>query len=136
MGIKMNAQLDPNSKYIKLVKEMCYLTIERSKSIIRRFDLTYPLSKNYYKEKQIVKILQRYTDKVIDLRRKELKKENSEIEADDLGRKKKMAFLDILLKATLDGQPLSNETVRDEVNTFMFAVRKTFFKTDYSLISV
>lgn len=36
---------------------------------------------------------------------------------------KKMALLDILLKSSVDGQPLSNEDIREEVDTFMFGVR-------------
>ena len=36
------------------------------------------------------------------------------------GVKKKMALLDVLLKSTVNGQPLSNEDIREEVDTFMF----------------
>lgn len=40
----------------------------------------------------------------------------------DLNRSKKMVFLDVLLQATVDGKPLSNEEIIEEANTFMFAV--------------
>lgn len=37
-----------------------------------------------------------------------------------MGQKKRMAFLDVLLQATVDGKPLSNNDIREEVETFMF----------------
>lgn len=37
----------------------------------------------------------------------------------------KPALLDILLQSTIDGEPLSNETIRDEMNTFMLAGHET-----------
>lgn len=37
-----------------------------------------------------------------------------------MGLKKRMTFLDVLLQSTIDGQPLSNEDIREEVDTFTF----------------
>lgn len=37
----------------------------------------------------------------------------------------KPALLDILLRSTIDGEPLSNEMIRDEINTFMLAGHET-----------
>lgn len=47
---------------------------------------------------------------------------------DELGirKNKSRALLDILLQSTIDGKPLSDEDIRDEVNTFMFGVRNLF----------
>lgn len=38
----------------------------------------------------------------------------------EVGSKKRMALLDVLLQSTVAGSPLSNEDIREEVDTFMF----------------
>lgn len=39
------------------------------------------------------------------------------------GRKKRLSFLDMLLEASEDGKIISDRELREEVNTFMFAVK-------------
>lgn len=42
---------------------------------------------------------------------------------DSFGTKKRLAFLDLMLQArNMDGTPLTNEQISDEVSTFTFAV--------------
>lgn len=52
-------------------------------------------------------------------------KENNEIstcDVNDVNAKKRQAFLDLLLDGNENDNQLSDEEIRDEVNTFMFAV--------------
>ena len=76
------------------------------------------------REKEVLKILHDFTDNVIVARREELSRiitdDNSQTNEDDIGSKKKMALLDVLLQSTINGQPLSNMDIREEVDTFVF----------------
>lgn len=62
------------------------------------------------------------------LTRQAEKGENNEIstnDASDVGMKKRQAFLDLLLDGNEnENQLLTDDEIRDEVNTFMFAVRR------------
>lgn len=123
MGVSINAQDFKDSEYVNSVKDMCRIIVERSFSPIEMFDISYKFTKNYQTEKKVLKILHNNTNSVINQRREQLKKKNEAMEKeDDFGVKKKMAFLDMLLQATVDGRPLTNEDVREEVDTFMFEV--------------
>lgn len=80
------------------------------------------------KQHKVIQTLHNFTEKVIKTRRDELAQSlqngNEELDVNnELGkRSKKMALLDILLKSSVDGVPLSNEAIREEVDTFMFGV--------------
>lgn len=42
------------------------------------------------------------------------------VDDDGMGIRKKQALLDVLLQSTIDGKALTNEDIREEVDTFMF----------------
>lgn len=128
MGVSVNAQKDANSAYVQNVKLMCKISLVRTISVIKRFDITYPLTLDYYREKRALKQLHGVTNSVIDARRSTIN-DDIKTEVDELGRKKRLAFLDILLRSTTtDGQPLTREDIREEVDTFMFEVSRIIGK--------
>lgn len=92
-----------------------------------REDFIFKFSKLARKQNKALKILHSFTDKVIMDRRNELLKNNTNMPTDqvvdDIGCKNKYAFLDILLKSTINGKPLTNLEIREEVDTFMFEVK-------------
>lgn len=80
---------------------------------------------NAYEQRKIVRELHEFTDNVITNRRKQLQSEqtldiNRNVEG--VYTKQKMTFLDLLLNVTIDGKPLSDVDIREEVDTFMFEV--------------
>lgn len=99
--------------------------------MIRSFDETkrnkflFQFTDMFKREQHCIKILHEFTDRVIQKRREELLNINQVNEADDVGKKKKKALLDILLSSSIDGQPLSNLDIREEVDTFAFAGHDT-----------
>ncbi|XP_050086156.1 cytochrome P450 4d10-like [Anopheles aquasalis] len=125
MGTKVDAQLHSTSTYVLAVKEISNLIQLRFYDFLIRYNFFFRLSSNSRKQKKVLKILHNYTDSVISDRRKQLANASntggSEKPNDhDLGIKRKMAFLDMLLQSTVDGRPLTDLEIREEVDTFMF----------------
>lgn len=80
----------------------------------------------YQREKVVTKKLKDFTLTVINSRRKYWKElgnsEKLQSSVDDFGVKKKTAFLDLLLQSKIDGVLLDDASIREEVDTFMFAI--------------
>lgn len=128
MGTSVNALENSESKYVKSVKTQCKIIMERSFSAIKSFDVLFKLTSDYQTQKRCIKVLHDYTNFVIKKRRQELldtnkvEKDDTKADGDYVGVKKRMTFLDLLLQSQIDGQALSDETIREEVDTFMFEV--------------
>ncbi|XP_063823562.1 cytochrome P450 4d2-like [Ostrinia nubilalis] len=122
MGVSVNAQEDSESEFVKAVEVMSRIASMRMRNPFVAPDVVFNLLPYKADQDKALDILHSQTRKVINARREELK--NSEITdlgADaEIGLKNKHAFLDLLLLAEVDGKKLSDEHIREEVDTFMF----------------
>ncbi|XP_017784596.1 PREDICTED: cytochrome P450 4c3-like [Nicrophorus vespilloides] len=125
MGTNVNAQLNAESAYVKSVRTMGEIVARRSFNIFTQNDFLYFFTKDYRTEKKLVAIIHEYTNSVIAQRKKVLESQNIDTKVNELGRKRRLAFLDLMLQSSVDGQILTDEEIRDEVNTFMFAGHDT-----------
>lgn len=129
MGISINAQLEEHSEYATCVSNMGRIIQTRGFNPFLHYDSIYKHSNLYKEEQKCLQVLHGRTDSVIQMRRENILQEGSKkqktAETDELGRKKKVPFLDMLLQASIDGRPLTNTEIRDEVSTFMFGGHDT-----------
>lgn len=124
MGTSVNAQNNSDSEYVKCVNTLAEITIKRTFSPILRNDSLYVFSGTYREEMRALKVVHGYTRSVIATRKKEFfnNEELRQETTDSFGRKKKKAFLDVLLDYSVKDPEFSEEDIRQEVDTFMFEV--------------
>ncbi|XP_055844053.1 probable cytochrome P450 4s3 isoform X2 [Episyrphus balteatus] len=126
MGIQKNAQLESTSEYVTAVQNMCRISHRQSYSPWKRFDFLFRLTNDYKERQHALDILHGETKRVIEMRKRALKDPNTSTDVhdvennDEIGIKKRLAFLDILLLAQADGADLTDDEIREEVDTFMF----------------
>ncbi|XP_037819762.1 cytochrome P450 4d8 [Lucilia sericata] len=127
MGTKINAQTDSTMQYTSAVNEMTklmawrFMRLPLNNEVI--FTILHPFKK--LRQTKLIQILHKFTANIIEERRLTLKKSLQDSaqhkESDqEIGSKQRMALLDVLLQSTIDGKPLSDEDIREEVDTFMF----------------
>ncbi|XP_068142442.1 cytochrome P450 4d8 isoform X1 [Drosophila tropicalis] len=127
MGTKVDAQKNEGTPYANAVNECTALLSWRFISVYLQneflFTLTHPHLK--WRQMRMIRTMHEYTINVIKQRREALEehlknKSPEQVNDDDVGTKRRMALLDVLLQSTIDGRPLSNDEIREEVDTFMF----------------
>ncbi|KRT83866.1 cytochrome P450 [Oryctes borbonicus] len=124
MGTSVNAQKDRYSEYANCITALLDIFFIRCFSPIHSNDLLYIFSRTYRKEKYALKIVHDYTKSVISKRKQEFFSNfaNDKENVNSMGRKKKRAFLDLLLEHSMHDPEFTDEHIREEVDTFMFEV--------------
>lgn len=113
MGQNVNAQNDQTSDYVRAVARISELVTFRFFDPREWSDLIYYKTKKGQDFKRCLKILHDFTTKVILER-------DADLDDIDLMSKKRIAFLDLLLKAKRDNPTITFDDIREEVDTFMF----------------
>lgn len=123
MGTEVHAQDSVDSEYVRAVYEISSLIMERA--IRPWFWPAAIFAWSHYgrRHKACLDTLHGFTRRVIGERKRERagQETRSENTEDELGRKRRVAFLDLLLEASENSTtPLTDEEIREEVDTFMF----------------
>ncbi|KAJ1161111.1 hypothetical protein NDU88_001599 [Pleurodeles waltl] len=114
-----NCQEKP-SDYIASIYELSSLVVEREHYLLHHLDFIYYLSASGRRFRRACRIVHQFTDSVVQERRKALSEQGAEGFLRSKHGKPK-DFIDILLLSKdEDGTRLSDEEIRDEVDTFMF----------------
>ncbi|XP_073962911.1 cytochrome P450 4d2-like isoform X3 [Choristoneura fumiferana] len=122
MGVSFEAQKDRESKYVKAIDEASQIMATRMRNIFLNSDVLFALTPYKRLQDKALAVLHNHTKDVIEMRRQQLKNTsaNKLNQNSEIGMKNKHAFLDLLLLAEVEGHGLDIESIRDEVETFMF----------------
>nr|AHL88989.1 cytochrome p450 4V23 [Brachionus koreanus] len=113
MGQNVNAQHDKTSEYVQAVARISELVTFRLYNPLQWSDFIYRITPKGKDFKRCLKVLHNFTKKIIVER-------DNDLEDGDLFSQKRVAFLDLLLKAKRKDQLITFDDIREEVDTFMF----------------
>ncbi|KAL6449002.1 hypothetical protein ACFW04_000609 [Cataglyphis niger] len=123
MGYKINAQRNSKNEYVEAVDKIASIVQMRFTNVWISSDLIFKLTKTGKEHDHALSILHNFVDEVIVKRKAEwkLKHDGNFNEPTN----KKQALLDLLLEMSQNGTILSDEDIREEVHTFMYAGHDT-----------
>ncbi|CAK1604011.1 unnamed protein product [Parnassius mnemosyne] len=134
MGIKINAQENPNAPFLRSMQSVLNLATERIFHLWLQPDWLYKFFPQYSKHKKSLKVMHDFTDEVIHNKREELKKKRRDqpemVRDFDLGNYKGQTFLDLLINLSGGEKGYSDKELREEVLTLTIA------GTDTSAVTV
>jgi len=136
MGWELNSQMDENSEYVSAAKKWAELMVFRGPRPWLHSDFIYNFLGYGKIEKQALKIMHGQSEAAIRRRKlaySQMKKEeknsvdpNNNAEIPGMKTKKRRAFLDLMLEEmAASNVVMTDEDLREEVDTFMFAGHDT-----------
>jgi len=122
MGTEVKAQQETESTYVTAVRELSLLIYSRINKPWLRNPVIDFITGGAIKENSALGRLNTLTDRVIGEKRATLEEENDMDEDQKLGIKRRVAFLELLLKMQMKEKRIfkTDADIREEVNTFMF----------------
>eukprot|EP00095_Tigriopus_kingsejongensis_P006181 maker-scaffold191_size271209-snap-gene-1.29 protein:Tk06181 transcript:maker-scaffold191_size271209-snap-gene-1.29-mRNA-1 annotation:"hypothetical protein DAPPUDRAFT_192258" len=128
MGRNINAQGNSNSPYVQSLFKASDIIFHRQTAPWMWNDILFHLHPFGWQFRSALKVLHDFTDKVITDRKALFKAEKQkaqssapkDLEDDLMGKKKRLAFLDLLIEVSDEGKILTDRDIREEVDTFMF----------------
>ncbi|XP_043488236.1 cytochrome P450 4C1-like [Polistes fuscatus] len=129
MGVNINMQEDTENEYGKAVHRFTELLMYRIFRPWLAWDWVFALTKVGKEYYAAINVMHTFTRNVIKKKKisRELKHFDEEVQAfDEIGKPKRKAFLDLLLDAReKNGNPMTDEELREQVDTVMFAGHDT-----------
>ncbi|KAI5196281.1 Cytochrome P450 4F3 [Manis pentadactyla] len=120
-----NCQEKP-SEYIAAILELSALVSKRHQQIFLHTDFLYYLTPDGQRFRRACRLVHNFTDAVIQERRRTLPSEGIDEFLQAKAKAKTLDFIDVLLLSKdEDGKELSDEDIRAEADTFMFAGHDT-----------
>ncbi|XP_062995269.1 cytochrome P450 4B1-like [Elgaria multicarinata webbii] len=117
-SFQSNCQLNRNNSYVKTISDLTFLVYQRLKTPLYHNDWIYWFSSQGHQFRKACRLAHLHTDRVIQERQEVLKNEE---ELEKIQKKRRLDFLDIVLCARDEkGNPMSQEDLRAEVDTFLF----------------
>ena len=130
MGKSVNAQEDSDSDYVRAVYGAGDIVFKRQISPWLWPDWLFCLTPSGVRFRSLLATLHGFTERVIKEKQEEHRVKKDVLMGnnndDNLGIKKKLAFLDLLIDVSEDGKVLTDEDIREEVDTFMFEGTENF----------
>lgn len=125
MGIQVDAMSKKENSYVDALYGICREASNRMTKGLLRYDFIFYNTSYGKRFLEYLAVLHGTTNRVIN-ERKAIRKAGNSDKGDDVedefGRKKRKAFLDLLIDVSQDGTVLTHEQIREEVDTFMFEV--------------
>lgn len=126
MGYEMKEQ---DFEYLNAVRDLSYQVANSFLSPWHRIKFIFNLTPSKRAQDKCANIMRKFTTKIINERRETLKKTGKEnlenLDDVDVGLKRRMCLLDVLLQSTVENKPLSISDIQEEVDTFTFAGHDT-----------
>ncbi|XP_058811489.1 cytochrome P450 4c3-like [Topomyia yanbarensis] len=129
MGCPIHAQEQFESEYVKAHEEIGQIMLDRLQNIWLHPNLIFRFTESYKRQAKCLKVLHGFSEQVIAQRRR-LQREALEYNStkdtpSEIGQKRQLAFLDLLLETKQNGVPLTDQEIREEVDTFILGGHDT-----------